>query len=46
MFSENKYINERPESFDKQRNTLVKEMPTIENMTEFIKALYDCAQFR
>ncbi len=43
FFSENKYILEKPEAYDKHRCTLLKDMPTIENIYEFIKALYDCA---
>ena len=36
---------EKPEAFDNQRIALLRETPTIENIQEFIKALYDCAQF-
>lgn len=45
-FSEEKYILEKPEAFDKQRIALLRETPSVENIYEFIKALYDCAQFR
>ena len=46
FFSEEKYILEKPEAFDKQRIALLRETPSVENIYEFIKALYDCAQFR
>eukprot|EP00355_Strombidium_rassoulzadegani_P008650 CAMPEP_0168614850 /NCGR_PEP_ID=MMETSP0449_2-20121227/4196_1 /TAXON_ID=1082188 /ORGANISM="Strombidium rassoulzadegani, Strain ras09" /LENGTH=219 /DNA_ID=CAMNT_0008655561 /DNA_START=80 /DNA_END=739 /DNA_ORIENTATION=+ len=45
FFSEEKYIQEKPDAFDSQRIQLLRETPTIENILEFIKALYDCAQF-
>ena len=43
FFSEEKYINEKPEEFDDQRRNLLRETPTVENIYEFMKALYDCA---
>jgi hypothetical protein len=46
FFSEEKYILEKPEAFDKQRIALLRETPSVENILEFMKALYDCAQFR
>ena len=46
FFSEEKYIKEKPEAFDEARLALLRETPTIENINEFIQALYDCAQFR
>ena len=45
-FSEEKYISEKPEAFDNARLALLREIPTAENMYEFLMALYDCAQFR
>jgi len=45
FFSEEKYILEKPEQFDEARLILLRTPPTVENMYEFIKALYDCAQF-
>jgi len=45
FFSEEKYISEKPEEFDEQRKALLRETPTAENIYEFMKALYDCAQF-
>jgi len=44
-FSEEKYIKEKPEEFDEQRKALLRETPTADNIYEFMKALYDCAQF-
>eukprot|EP00826_Nyctotherus_ovalis_P051959 TRINITY_DN6531_c0_g1_i6.p1 TRINITY_DN6531_c0_g1~~TRINITY_DN6531_c0_g1_i6.p1 ORF type:complete len:279 (+),score=94.46 TRINITY_DN6531_c0_g1_i6:694-1530(+) len=44
-FSEEKYIREKPEAFDEERLALLRETPTIDNINEFIQALYDCAQF-
>lgn len=45
FFSEEKYIDEKPDEFDESRKALLRETPSIENIFEFIKALYDCAQF-
>lgn len=44
-FSEEKYIKEKPEEFDESRKALLRETPTADNIYEFMKALYDCAQF-
>lgn len=44
-FSEEKYIRQNPEAFDEQRIALLRKAPTVDNIFEFIKALYDCAQF-
>jgi hypothetical protein len=46
FFCEEKYISEKPEAFDEQRLALLRETPTVENIYEFVQALYDCAQFR
>lgn len=46
FFSEEKYIKEKPEAFDEARLALLRETPTVDNINEFIQALYDCAQFR
>lgn len=45
FFSEEKYIEEKPEEFDDSRRALLRECPTVENIFDFMKALYDCAQF-
>ncbi|CAK92817.1 unnamed protein product (macronuclear) [Paramecium tetraurelia] len=45
FFSEEKYIEEKPEEFDEQRKLLLREPPSVDNIYEFMKALYDCAQF-
>ena len=45
FFSEEKYILEKPESFDKARIALLRETPSVENIFDFMKALDDCAQF-
>jgi len=45
FFSEEKYIQEKPEEFDEQRKTLLRAVPTVDNIDEFIQALFDCAQF-
>jgi len=45
FFSEEKYIAEKPEDFDETRKALLRETPSVENIYEFMKALYDCAQF-
>lgn len=45
FFSEEKYIQQNPDDFDAQRLNQLRETPTIENISEFVKALFDCAQF-
>lgn len=44
-FSEEKYILEKPDAFDAERIAMLRETPTIEQILDFVKALYDCAQF-
>jgi hypothetical protein len=44
-FSEEKYILEKPEAFDPERIAMLREVPTVEQILDFVKALYDCAQF-
>ena len=44
-FSEEKYIREHPEAFDDARRALLRKMPTVGDMFEFMRAVYDCAQF-
>lgn len=45
FFSEEKYIKEKPDEYDESRRALLREMPTVESISEFINALYECAQF-
>ena len=45
FFSEEKYIEEKPEEFDEARRKLLRETPSVDNIYEFMKALYDCAKF-
>lgn len=45
FFSEEKYIEEKPGDYDEQRKALLRQMPTIDSISEFVKALFDCAQF-
>ncbi|CAG9314109.1 unnamed protein product [Blepharisma stoltei] len=44
-FSEEKYIRENPDAFDEARLALLRKMPTVDDIYEFMRALYDCAQF-
>ena len=44
-FSEEKYIREDPDAFDEQRRAMLRKTPTVDDIFEFMKALYDCAQF-
>ncbi len=44
-FSEDKYVNDYPQYFDKQRIENIKKIPTLEDMINFIEALYNCVQF-
>ena len=43
FFSEEKYILEKPEAFDEERIALLRETPKIEQILDFVRALYDCA---
>jgi hypothetical protein len=45
FFSEEKYIFEKPEEYDEARRALLREMPTVESIAEFMTALYECGQF-
>ena len=45
FFSEEKYISENPENFDEERIALLRKVPTQEDVSGFIEALYDIAQF-
>lgn len=44
-FSEEKYIKEKIETFDQNRIQLLRETPSVGQILDFIKALYDCAKF-
>ena len=45
FFTEEKYIKENPDSFDEDRKTLLRTAPTVDTIFDFLKALYECAQF-
>jgi hypothetical protein len=45
FFSEEKYIEESPNSFDDQKIELIKKTPSYDEINDFIEALYNCAQF-
>ena len=45
FFSEDKYIDEYPQYFDKQRIENIRKIPTLDDMINFIEALYKCVQF-
>lgn len=45
FFSEEKYIEESPNSFDEQKIELIKKTPSNDEIHDFIEALYNCAQF-
>jgi len=45
FFSEEKYISQHPQAFDTERLEMLRRTPTVENIYDFYKALYDCAQF-
>ena len=45
FFSEEKYIDEYPQYFDKQRTENIRKIPTLDDMINFIEALYNCVQF-
>lgn len=44
-FSEEKYISENPSAFDEDRIILLRKTPTPDDISGFIEALYDLAQF-
>ena len=45
FFSEDKYVNDFPQYFDKQRIENIHKVPSFEDMYSFIEALYNCIQF-
>ena len=45
FFSEDKYVDEYPQYFDKQRIENIRKIPTLDDMINFIEALYNCVQF-
>ena len=46
LFSETKYIKEKPGAFDQKTIDLIYKPPEENEIYEFVKALYDIAQFR
>lgn len=44
-FDEERYIEDYPHLFDEQRKEKIRTPPTKEEISEFIEALYNCAQF-
>ena len=44
-FSEEKYIKEYPQYFDLQKIENIQKEPTIDEIIDFIEALYNCVQF-
>ena len=45
FFSEDKYVDEYPQYFDKQRIENIRKIPSLDDMINFIEALYNCVQF-
>ena len=45
-FSEEKYMALKPEQFDEERCELLRQMPEVKNIYDFMKALNECGQFR
>lgn len=45
FFSEEKYINENPQDFEQDRISFLRKTPTQEEISGFIEAIYDLAQF-
>jgi len=39
-------MKEKPDEFDEERCELLRQMPEVKNIYDFMKALYECAQFR
>jgi hypothetical protein len=46
FFCEDKYVSDPPESVDEERFALMHKPPSVNNIYEFMLAMYDCAQFR
>ena len=44
-FSEEKYIKDYPQYFDRQKIENIQKEPTIDEIIDFIEALYNCVQF-
>jgi hypothetical protein len=44
-FSEEQYIQEKPEAFSPTYLSLLQQVPNATNVYEFLKCLYDCANF-
>jgi len=44
-FSEEKYIKEYPQYFDQQKIDNIHKIPSIDDIMDFIEALYNCVQF-
>ena len=44
-FSEEKYIEDNPQSFEEDRKALLRKTPTVDEISGFIEAIYDLAQF-
>jgi hypothetical protein len=40
FFSEEKYIREKPDEFDEERCALLREVPSLDNIYEFIKVFF------
>lgn len=45
FFNEDKYIKEFPQYFDSKRIENIKKFPSLEDIINFIEALYNCVQF-
>ena len=44
-FSEEKYMREHPEMFDDAKKEMLRKTPTVDDIYNFMYALYECAQF-
>ena len=45
-FDEERIIKEKPEEFTEKRKLILRKVPSVKEVYQFIKALYDCAEFR
>ena len=45
VFSDEKYISEKPEAFDEKLITVMRKVPSVDNIVIFMETLFECAHF-
>ena len=46
FFCEEKYMGDKVDGYDEERQAVLRETPNVGSIYEFMLAIYDCAQFR